>query len=226
MPGIDDGEAQIVGGNRIVVTDIPRDQDIRYLGGRRDQPRSRAGDHRHVVHIPIPVSGDPDADGAESIRSHCIDPGEAAFERAVPPDRREAGVRVSTERLDPTEIEEGCERIGGASWSSVEIGVGHDEADTQTDQLVGPGTWGTAGRDAIGGLEEKRVIGDEQVDRIGLHTIDDGIVHLMTDGHFPDFERRITQLKPHRIPIGCRLGPRVGGDGLGDLFDSGHGGAS
>ena len=105
-----------------------------------------------------------------------------------------------------TEIEGGGQAVCGSTFGCVEARVRHGEGHARLQQPEGAPGRRSARNDAVRRFEQQRVIGDEQVDRLGFQHIDHRLGHFMTHRDLIGRGRRITERQTAGIPIGGSAG--------------------
>jgi hypothetical protein len=150
--------------------------------------------------VGLPIAGDSQTVETEGIRNKGFENCERGVELTHSTNIGRAFYRVAAKRLELPEFEGGCERLGRSARGCVKVGVSHKEVDPHRHQAEGTRLGRASGQQPVGRLEEKRVIGHQQIDTLSLQGFDDLLVHLVTDADTLDWRVEVAELKADRIP--------------------------
>lgn len=165
----------------------------------------------------MPIAGDSQTIGTEGIRNKSVERGKRGVEVTNSADVGDALRWVTAKRLQLPELECGCEGIGGSAGGGVKVGVSHKEVHPHRHQAKSASLGGASGQQPVGRLEEKRVIGHQQIDGRLLQGLDDLFVHLMTDAGTLDRRVRVAELETDWVPGGSVLGSSALCQRLGEI---------
>ena len=116
------------------------------------------------------------------------------FDRFARVDRAKPG------RVDqPERIGEG---VGAAARGNIEVGVGHRQGGSGSDEPEGAPHRRAPGGEKGSRSEKQRMVGDQQIDSEVLHAGNHRFGHFMANGNGAGRGRRIAELQAHRIPTG------------------------
>ncbi|MCH6563512.1 MAG: DUF1501 domain-containing protein [Myxococcales bacterium] len=105
--------------------------------------------------------------------------------------------RESLHVFEPERIRQ---RVGGATGGDIEVGVHHSQRDACLQQTQGA-TWRVAsGHETRCGLEEQRMVADQEVHRLGLEHPHRLLGDLMAERRARGARRRIPELKANGVP--------------------------
>ena len=217
MARIDDRKAKICRPNCPMVRNVARHQNVRSVRCCGNEVRAGPGDNCHPVDVGMSIAGDSQAIVTEGIRNKSVERGERGVEVAYSADVGDALGWIAAKRLQLPELEGGCEGIGGSAGSGVKVGVSHKEVHPHRHQAKCASLGGASGQQPVGRLEEKWVIGHQQIDGRLLQSLYDLFVHLMTDAGTSDRCVRVAELETDRVPCGCVLGSGALCQGLGKI---------
>ncbi len=217
MARIDDRKAKICRPNCPMVRNVACHQSVRSIRCGGNEVRTGPGDNCHPVEVAMPIAGDSQTIGTEGIRNKSVERGEGTVEVTHSTDVGDTLRRVAAKRLQPPEFECGCEEIGGSAGGGVKVGVSHKEVHPHRHQAKSASLGGASGHQPVSRLEEKRVIGHQQIDGRLLQSLNDLFVHLMTDAGTLDRRVRVAELETDRVPGGSVFGSGALCQRLGEI---------
>lgn len=204
MAGIDQAETEVCRPNRPMVGDVAGDQGVGQRCRGLDEGGARARQHGDPVEVSAPVTGDPDSAVPERIGCDRIQYRQCGVEVADTANVCLSGFRGTAKRLHIAEVEQVGKGIGGPARRGIEVGVGHRQTHSGAYQPVRPRLRRPTREYPVGGLEEQRVIGDQQIDGRGLDSRDHFLGDLMAHTHHRHLGGRVTELQTHWVPR-CRV---------------------
>lgn len=222
VAGIDNRQAQLIGSNTSVMRDITRHQGVGNLCSHLDEIRSRPGHHSYPLELPLPITCDTKPTAAEGVADMRVEHAQTPIELADSADGRHPLILIRPKGLHSLEADQGGQCVGGPSRCGIEVGMRHQEIGSSSNERKGSCLGRSPVDQPIGGREEQRVIGDQQVDGRLLRLRQNILVDLVAHAHRLHLSAHVTQLKPHGIP-GCgHLWPGQFGEAAHDIGDSGH----